>query len=148
MGREELQLRARWLSHWCGMVTRIEPTTGSTLGAPDVHLANESVDGFLEFKIVEPGGTFDIRQNQVVWHSRYVDFKSNSGFCVMCPQGFWMMPSKAALQLGRVIGEPFNWEAVRSSILTFALRRIFLGKAFNRDAVEHLIEPLAFEGVG
>lgn len=148
MGREEFQLRARWLSQWSGMVTCIEPTIGSTFGAPDVHLANAAVDGFVEFKVLEAGGTFKIRQNQRIWHAKYQRIRSNSGFCIVCQQGFWMMPSKAGLLNQRITGEPMNWESLRPSILTFALKHVYGGKAFNRGTVEHLLEPLAMEGVG
>lgn len=148
MGREELKLRARWLSQWSGMVTRIEPTIGSTFGAPDVHVGNAAVDGFIEFKVLETGGTFRIRQNQRIWHAKYQRIRANSGFCILCQQGFWIIPSKAGLLNQRVTGEPMNWEALRPAILTFALKHVFAGKAFNRSTVEHLLEPLVMEGVG
>jgi hypothetical protein len=147
MGREELQLRARWLSQWSGMVTCIEPTTGSTFGAPDVHVANAAVDGFIEFKVLDEGGTFMMRQNQRIWHAKYQKLRANSGFCILCQQGFWMMQSRQALQEGRVHGEPVNWLDARPPILTFALRQIFHGSFFNRSSIEHLIEPLAMEGM-
>jgi hypothetical protein len=148
MGRDEFKLRSRWLSQWCGMVTRIEPSTGSTFGAPDVHVANASVAGFVEFKVVEAGGTFSIRQNQRLWHAKYQRISPNSAFCIVCQQGFWMLPSKLALLHQRVYGPPMNWEALRPSILTFALKHVFAGGAFSYDTVEHLLEPLVMEGVG
>jgi hypothetical protein len=148
MGREELKLRSRWLSQWCGMVTCIEPSIGSTFGAPDVHVANVVVDGFIEFKVLETGGTFKIRQNQRIWHAKYQRIRPNSAFCILCQQGFWLIPSKPALINQRVAGEPMNWEALRPSILTFALKHVFAGGSFNRSTVEHLLEPSVMEGVG
>jgi hypothetical protein len=114
MGREELKLRARWLAEWAGMVTCIEPSIGSTFGAPDVHLVNETVDGFV----------------------------------VLGQQGFWALPSKMAIVEQRVHGSPVNWDCIRSGILSYALRTVFRGDVFNRDSIEHLLEPLAQEGLG
>jgi hypothetical protein len=148
MGREELKLRARWLAEWAGMVTCIEPSIGSTFGAPDVHLVNETVDGFAEFKVVEAEGTFDIRKNQRLWHLRYQKYKPNSCFVVLCQQGFWALPSKMAIVEQRVHGSPVNWDCIRSGILSYALRTVFRGDVFNRDSIEHLLEPLAQEGLG
>jgi hypothetical protein len=131
------------------MVTRFEPTTGSTAGAPDTHVANAAVAGFVEFKVVEAGGVFDIRQSQLFWHTKYSSIMPNSCFCVMCPQGFWMIPSKLAVKTQRVVGEPLNWDHLRGDILTFAVRYSFAGRLFHRESVEHLIEPLArIRGVG
>jgi hypothetical protein len=149
MGREEFKLRAKWLAHWCGMVTRFEPTTGSTAGAPDTHVANAAVAGFVEFKVVEAGGTFEMRQSQMIWHNKYSSIMPNSCFCVLCPQGFWLIPSKVAVRLQKVVGEPLNWDHLRGDILTFAIRHVFSGRVFHRGSVEHLIEPLVMvKGVG
>lgn len=149
MGREEFKLRSRWLAQWCGMVTRFEPTTGSTSGAPDTFCANVAVAGFVEFKVVEAGGVFDIRPSQVIWHTKYSSIQNNSCFCVLSGQGFWLIPSRVALKTQRVVGDPLNWEQVRGDILTYALRHTFSGRLFHRETVEHLIEPLAaIRGVG
>lgn len=149
MGREEFKLRSRWLANWRGMVTRFEPTTGSTSGAPDIHVANVAVAGFLEFKVVEPCGTFEIRPSQRVWHSKYASILPNSCFCVLSQQGFWLIPSKIAMKVQKVAGDPLNWDQVRGDVLTFAVRHAFNGRVFHRGSIEHLIEPLAvMRGVG
>lgn len=146
MGREEFKLRAKWLSSFSGMVTCIEPSTGSTFGAPDTHLVNASVDGFIEFKMIEVGGTFLMRQNQRIWHMKYQKYRPNSGFCILSPQGFWLIPSKMACFEQHIQGEPLDWSTVKPGILTYGLKQVFSGVLFNRDSVEHLLEPLAPEG--
>ena len=142
MGREEFRLRAQWLAHWNGMVTRFEPTTGSTAGAPDTHIANPATAGFVEFKVVEAGGTFDLRPSQMLWHSRYSKMLLNSCICVLCQQGFWLIPSRMAVKEQIVVGEPLNWDQIKGILLTYAARHAFTGKVFNRDSIEHLIEPV------
>lgn len=145
MGREEFKLRAKWLSSFTGMVTCIEPAIGSTFGAPDTYLVNDSVDGFLEFKMIEVGGTFLMRQNQRIWHLKYQKYRANSGFCILSHQGFWIVPSKMACLDQHIKGEPLDWPSIKPGILTFALKQVFSGVLFNRDSVEHLIEPLAMK---
>ena len=149
MGREEFKLRARWLANFTGLVTRIEPTVGSTAGAPDVHLTNAAIDGWVEFKIVEACGTYVIRPSQLVWHSKYSSIRNNSCFCIMCPQGFWLIPSRLAIKLQKVVGDPVNWETVHSpNIINYGLRHVFKGNVFCRNSIERMIEPTVMAGVG
>jgi hypothetical protein len=141
MGREELRLRAQWLAHWQGMVTRIEPNIGSTFGAPDTFLVNEQVDGWIEFKVVSVGGTIEIRPAQRNWHEKYSAFRRNSAFVVLCNQGFWILPARTALRAPFVQGECVDWPIIRADMLTMAVKTAYEGRVFNRKTIEQLIEP-------
>ena len=102
MARAELELRPQWLSHWHGHITLVEPTIGSTNGAPDAHLSWDDTSLWVEFKVAEDDGSFLIRPQQRLWHRSYIKHSSDSWVVVMDKEGFWMVSARKALEEANV----------------------------------------------
>ena len=111
LARQEIDLRSKWLSEWTGQVTRVEPATGSTTGVPDTFLINAKSAGWLEFKVVGNGGTFEIRTPQRRWHRHFMEYSTASGFCILSTQGFWLINSRAAIEGQHVVGDCLPWDS-------------------------------------
>lgn len=97
MDREEIALRKDWLAGWLGHVTRVEPTIGSTNGAPDVHLAWDGMTCWVEFKIADEHGNFALLADQRLWHRAYCAHSRNAIVCPMDKEGFWLIPSRRVI---------------------------------------------------
>ena len=141
MTRQEIVLRSNFLSEWTGQVTRVEPATGSTTGAPDVFLINQHCAGWVEFKSLDTGGKFEMRPAQRRWHRDFSQYSNASAFCILSTQGFWLINSKFALEDCRVIGSCIPWRSANPALLTLALRAVWFGEHFDGRILDDMIEP-------
>lgn len=112
MDREEIELRKLWLDHWPGHITLVEHSFGSTPGTPDAFAAYygsgllHPVASWVEFKVADEKGCFELTSHQPIWHRAYNRFASNAFFVVMDREGFWTLPS--SLVMDKIEGRKGN----------------------------------------
>jgi hypothetical protein len=95
MKRDETERRRDWLRLWPGWHTLIEPTIGSTPGAPDVHLVSSDPPfppGWVEFKALDGSGLFQMRREQVFWARNYCAFDRRAALVVLGRDNWWAIP--------------------------------------------------------
>src|SRR5688572_5144710 len=96
--REELKLRSLWLAEWPGHATLVEPSIGSTFGAPDASLvAHNFAPGWVEFKAMDTDGWFKVRPDQRAWAREFVKFSPRIALVIMDDEGFYICHAKEVL---------------------------------------------------
>jgi hypothetical protein len=99
--RDEIVLRQKWLEDWPGHATLIEPTIGSTAGAPDASLVAKSFEpGWVEFKALDPDGLFKMEPSQRLWMRDFIRSSSRCAIVAMDNLGFFTIPIWEVLRLG------------------------------------------------
>jgi hypothetical protein len=99
--RLEIEWRKRWLAEWPGHITCVEPTIGSTDGAPDVMLACRSSlchfdPGWVEFKWIEDGSV-KLEASQRFWMRQFLRHSNRVAVVSMDRDGFYIHPAKEFL---------------------------------------------------
>lgn len=89
MTREETRLRAIWLSHWEGHVSRIEPAVGSSFGFPDTLLAAKQDMGLVEFKAADKSTAIEFRPAQRAWARSFLPHCPKAAVVALDDEGFW-----------------------------------------------------------
>ena len=96
--REELKLRPLWLSQWPGHVTLVEPSIGSTFGAPDASLvADYFTPGWVEFKAMDKEGWFKMRPEQRAWARDFMKHSRRCALVIMDSEGFYIAHAREVL---------------------------------------------------
>jgi hypothetical protein len=134
--RDEILLRPKWLAAWPGQYTLIEPSIGSTAGAPDAFLVScDFPPGWVEFKALDEFGMFHLRPAQRSWAREFLSYSSRVALCVMDKTGWHL------LSMRRIVAAPFQrnyhlakfsaedrmlrWERTASVNLPSLLERVY-----------------------
>ena len=139
MQRPEITLRKPWLRAWPGQVSLVEPSLGSTPGVPDTwvsyHGERLHLEGWVEFKLREPNGSFQIRPKQRLWHREYLDGGGHcAAFCVVSDKGFCLIPSRRGLADPTTEGAAcWSWESLQGGEDRARLPRL-LELCFERNS--------------
>lgn len=84
-------LRPKWLECWPGHVTLVEPSVGSTFGAPDASLvADRFPPGWVEFKAMDEDGWFVMRPEQRMWAKDFLRHSNRAALVIMDNEGFYI----------------------------------------------------------